>query len=229
MFIYVTTARRLGAKRKRQRNRMGKSKEWCASGEVYEWHLDGQTVLIDKEFEPMTKIINWRLYQNKGKYGFYVMARIIYGKRDRMIIFFHRLVMGFSGKQIDHINRNTLDNRRSNLRLCDHVGNAVNRIYKNRTGFRGVKTASGCTNRWTASIRLSGKNVNIGSFPSKEIAAEAYDRLASQHHGEFAVLNFPEKIELYKAEAHLFPEWKQMVNSNPTLAEFEEWRKRRRE
>ena len=55
-------------------------------------------------------------------------------------IYFHRLIMGNPNCEIDHLNRNTLDNRRENLRVVDFSINATNakaRI-ESKTNIRGV-------------------------------------------------------------------------------------------
>jgi len=98
----------------------------------------------------------------------------------------HRAIMDCPpDKEIDHINHNMLDNRRSNLREASHQENCCNRRKHrdNTSGFKGVywHTSGG---KWAASIHL-------GMFATKEEAARAYDEAAKIIHGEFAHLNFP--------------------------------------
>ena len=73
------------------------------------------------------------------------------------------------GMLVDHVNRNMLDNRRSNLRICDHSVNCWNRKgnWKNNTsGFSGVwkRILKDEEIRWDAFIMIRGKRLRLGSF-----------------------------------------------------------------
>lgn len=103
----------------------------------------------------------------------------------------HRIVLGLSAGDtclVDHINRNPLDNRRSNLRLCSISQNNMNRQATSRSGFKGVSpNGSG----WAAHIKRDRKVRHLGTYRTKEEAARAYDAAAKSLFGEFAFLNFP--------------------------------------
>lgn len=99
------------------------------------------------------------------------------------------------GFVVDHINGNTLDNRKSNLRACTQSQNLKNRVRSKRNGggtskYKGVYKTKNKTNPWNVDIRILGKLVYRGSFKSELEAAMAYDAMAIKHHGEFAKLNF---------------------------------------
>ena len=105
----------------------------------------------------------------------------------------HRLIMGFPpGLQVDHINCDGLDNRRSNLRIVTQSQNNMNaRLRKDNTsGFKGVYFYKP-NQKWKAQIQV-GKNRHIGYFDTPEEAARAYDAEARKHFGEFARPNFAE-------------------------------------
>lgn len=89
---------------------------------------------------------------------------------------------------VDHIDRNKLNNQRENLRFCTQQQNILNRgMQKNNTsGFRGVKMNR---NFIVAQIRVGGKTIHIGTFKTKKDAAIAYDKVAIQYHGEYAMTN----------------------------------------
>jgi hypothetical protein len=97
--------------------------------------------------------------------------------------------------QIDHINRDTLDDRWINLReATGSQNNANKRVYHkpNSTGYKGVKLrASG---KFQAEICVLGKQYNQGHFDTAEKAALAYDQAAKKHFGEFATFNFPNSV-----------------------------------
>jgi len=90
--------------------------------------------------------------------------------------------------EIDHINRNREDNRRSNLRLATHAENMRNgtKLNTNKSGYVGVslrRTAK--VLKWRALIGIDGKNKCLGSYATPEEAAAAYRAAKPIYHGEF--------------------------------------------
>lgn len=107
------------------------------------------------------------------------------------MVWMHREIIETpSGLQTDHINRNGLDNRRSNLRICTASQNQCNRkIQRNNTsGFKGVSFHKHAA-KWQAHLSMDGVNYHLGLFNTPEEAAHAYDETAQKLHGEFARLN----------------------------------------
>lgn len=94
--------------------------------------------------------------------------------------------------QLDHEDRNKTRNCLKNLRPATQTQNNANRETRiGASGFRGVlATSEG--KPWYARISVKNHDVNLGRFDRAEDAARAYDRAAKQHHGKFAILNFPE-------------------------------------
>lgn len=103
-----------------------------------------------------------------------------------------------AGEQIDHINRETLDNRRENLRVVNNVQNQMNRgghrTYKGKptsSQYKGVFWhAKG--KKWMAAIGVENRSKYLGLFASEEEAARAYDAAARRLYGEYACCNFEE-------------------------------------
>lgn len=101
----------------------------------------------------------------------------------------HRLIVGLAtgeGHQVDHINGDRLDNRRSNLRICDVSNNKANcKPYaNNKSGYKGVyKDRSG---KYTAQIRVAGVINYLGTFADPKDASRAYMDAAIKMRGEFA-------------------------------------------
>lgn len=88
--------------------------------------------------------------------------------------------------EIDHINRNRLDNRIANLRLADGHDNKHNMLYgKNKTGYRGVFVK---TNGYGACIKINRKTLHLGTFSTPEEAHRAYCEAKLAIAGEFACI-----------------------------------------
>lgn len=98
------------------------------------------------------------------------------------------------GEIIDHVDRNTYNNQRNNLRSVTVQESNWNRgvSKRNISGFKGVCYRSDRTKKWKAAICKDGKTTNLGSYHSDVEAAKAYDKAARELFGKFAVLNFPE-------------------------------------
>lgn len=90
------------------------------------------------------------------------------------------------GFEIDHIDRDPLNNQRSNLRFATVSQNRANRVKhkRNTSGYKGVSLCKR-TNKWKANCA----GWEIGRFNSAVEAARAYDKAALAKWGEFAVIN----------------------------------------
>jgi hypothetical protein len=142
--------------------------------------IQGHQVLVDDADIDLLSTRNWRVYNNSGRWY----------ARSKGNVSMHRFLMDAQpGQIVDHRNRNTLDNRRCNLRFCTHSQNQQNRYCNRGTSkYKGVYRER---NGWRAYIGFESKQIWLGSFSSEEDAARAHDRAAKIYHGEFAFLNFP--------------------------------------
>lgn len=101
----------------------------------------------------------------------------------------HRLLAGAEGLQVDHIDGDGLNNRRSNLRVGTVSQNQANR----RTAF-GASRFKGVNREkrgkpWRAAIKVNGRKIHLGAFEDEAEAARAYDQAALEYFGEFACTN----------------------------------------
>lgn len=150
--------------------------------------------LVDVRDYYWLKSYRWILFGNES--GLYAARTRLVGPKKTVIVRMHREIMGEpKGYLVDHKNRNSLDNRRDNLRRATHSQNACNRSKrktKTTSRYIGVyfqKSAG----KWATFIRNKGKKTWLGYYVNEVEAAKAYDAAARKYHGEFASLNFPEE------------------------------------
>jgi hypothetical protein len=147
--------------------------------------INNETVKIDKNDLPLINNNKWRVQEMMPGYK-YVVAYI---KGEEILL--HRLLKKCGpGKVVDHINGNSLDNRRSNLRICSQAENMMNKNkYKNnKSGYKGVWFHKN-KKRWEVQIRIGGKKIYLGVVNSPEMGAIIYNSAAKEYFGEFARLN----------------------------------------
>ena len=92
---------------------------------------------------------------------------------------------------VDHINGNSLDNRKSNLRAVTLSQNQFNRVVSSSKTSKlpkGVYYNSRCNN-WYAQIRVEGRRIHLGSFSSPQLAETAYIKSATNYHGHYSHSN----------------------------------------
>lgn len=143
----------------------------------------GIFVLVDDDDFEMVSKFNWHLsFQNDGAFYCRRWDRSL-SKNVRL----HRQITGAKpGELVDHINGDTLDNRKQNLRIATPLQNARNKkLAKNNTsGFKGVEWESR-RSKWLASIRVEGKRRHLGYFDDAMAAAETYEAASKNIFGEF--------------------------------------------
>jgi hypothetical protein len=149
---------------------------------------NGDTALIDDEDLDRVKHRTWHRHFSRGRYSRVVTTfKNENGKTSYVML--HRLVFNAQkGQIVDHINGNTLDNRKSNLRIVTPGQSMCNRGADGGRRFKGITYAVG---KYQACISHEGKDYYLGRFTTAEEAARAYDRKAMELHGEFARLNYP--------------------------------------
>jgi hypothetical protein len=150
----------------------------------------GYTILDDNDFDYFSK---WKWCIDSLGY----VRRVIYlggGRKHQKSksFYLHREILKTpNGYETDHINRDKLDNRKSNLRITTRQQNGCNRILQsnNTSGYRGV-TWNKDRQKWQAQIKAYQKHYYLGLFNDKFDAAKAYNKAAIKYFNRFAKLNY---------------------------------------
>lgn len=150
-----------------------------------------QTIVDPEDYEELNKRKWCSLRGDKTSKPRYYACR----KKNGRKVIMHRQIMNCpEGMEVDHINGDTLDNRKCNLRICTHLQNAHNSMSRIGTSsYKGVCYKK-VNRKWVAQIGFMNGKKHIGYFTIEVLAAKAYDDRASELFGEFARLNFPKRL-----------------------------------
>lgn len=156
-------------------------------------HGKHQILLDDEDYEIYSKF-KWTIRKDKNTFYAQRCARICGIKKTCIL---HREICALTkgdGLVVDHVNRNGLDNRRENLRICTVTENNRNTTSRaNSTSkYKGVWWEK-ARRKWRAVIKFDNKSIHLGSFINEIDAAKAYNEAALKYHGKFANINIIEE------------------------------------
>ena len=153
----------------------------------YKYHKDYVSVFVDEKEVLLDvdvfKKYNKTLYIQKDKKTNYYSV-YVYEEGKKIL---SRRIMSVTDKNqsVDHINGNTLDNRRRNLRVVSHQENMMNKkIYKNNVSkIKGVNL-----NRkglWVARIQVGKQRIFLGSSKDKSVAEKLRIEAEKKYFGKY--------------------------------------------
>lgn len=147
-------------------------------------NIKQHAIIIDDEDSDKLSAHHW--YPVIFSNGIYIACML---KNPRTIMLMHRFIMGLTHgdiRVIDHINGNTLDNRKSNLRICTQAQNSRNSKFRksNTSGYKGV-TYDKRRDKWVAQIKYNWKHIHLGQFDDPREAYIAYCEGSRKYHGDF--------------------------------------------
>jgi hypothetical protein len=134
----------------------------------------------DADYERFVK--GYRFYLNRSGYVIFSSSKDGYNGK-----YLHRVIMGNPQGEIDHINRDKLDNRRQNLRTATCSENRCNRGLQsnNTSGFKGVCWDER-NQKWLSYVMINGKQIHVGRYKHKIKAAMVAAIVRIVAHGKFA-------------------------------------------
>lgn len=182
---------------------MKKIKLWKNQKEL----SDKVALVDDEDYERVVEAIRSKKTGKPGKWYAHGTGRgksYVYAYNGSRSLAMHRVVMDTpKGMDTDHVNGQTLDNRKENLRVCTRSQNCQNKKLRcdSASGFKGVdyRNTENLAKPYRAYIGVpesSGKSIYLGWFETAEEAALAYDEKAIELFGEYAHLNFPDRCNL---------------------------------
>lgn len=156
--------------------------------------IRAKELFVQVDAEDFEKLSKYKWYLFNGKYPGRHPNQEEVANGMPGVIYMHREVMDaiYSTETVDHISGDTLDNRKSNLRVCSQGMNNLNKPPRadNKCGYKGVRKQLGKKkNPWDSRIQLDGKRITLGHFDNPHDAARMYNFWAADIHGEYAYLN----------------------------------------
>lgn len=149
----------------------------------------GYVAIVDEQDADLA-LFNW--FASETRYSVYA-ATNVWGDGRYRIKKLHRMIMEkelnrclLKTEIVDHVDTNTMNCARSNLRLCNTPQNAKNRKRNrgNKIGLKGVHIRD--SGRFFAQIQVDGKKISLGTYDTAEQAHAAYCEAAKKYHGEYA-------------------------------------------
>jgi hypothetical protein len=147
----------------------------------------GQFAIVDSEdFEELNKF-KWHAKYFKSENIFYA-SRSDNSFKTVKAILMHRIILKATlHDYVDHVNHDTLDNRKINIRICTNSQNKMNcKLYSNnKSGINGVRWLKHL-NKWAGKITVNNKCIHLGVFANKDDAIKARQNAKIKYFGEFA-------------------------------------------
>ena len=151
----------------------------------------GNVIVVDNE--DYERCMQYKWYSKIDQKNIYAKhnCKRVKGK-TRVVLSIHRFILNITDRSIsvDHIDGNGLNNRKSNLRVCSHLHNSMNKTRNSGVSkYKGVCWHK-CSGKWSAYIMENGNRHHLGLFTNMRDAARVYDFWAAYFHKDFACFNF---------------------------------------
>ena len=143
-------------------------------------------VLYDKDANPIAEALIDKTDIELVKNSKWCVDKNNYVKNSKQE-YLHRVILNEQNLYVDHINGDTLDNRRDNLRICSNADNLKHRVNlpkNNTSGILGVRFRED-RNKWYAELKANRVTHRLGSYVTKEEAIKARLEGELKYFGEY--------------------------------------------
>ena len=146
------------------------------------------------DLEDLEKVIGfsytWFAKYNHTNDEYYAVASVYHPElQQTRPIYLHQFLTNANGKDVDHINNDTLDNRKSNMRVVMESNNSRNRKGRNRNNKSGYRNVSLIKGKWVVQLQIDGKNKKLGSFEDVHEAGKFAEEMRRKYYGEYSGKN----------------------------------------
>lgn len=178
--------------RKRSNNYVIDKENNIAKIELHRRNKASLWTIVD--LDDLEKVINfpytWYAKYNHTNNEYYVVASVYHPElQQTRPIFLHQFLTNANGKDVDHENNDTLDNRKSNMRVVVESNNSKNRKGRNRNNKSGYRNVSLIKGKWVVQLQIDGKNKRLGSFDDVHEAGKFAEEMRQKYYGEYAGKN----------------------------------------
>ena len=154
---------------------------------------DGTILWTKIDLEDLDRVINfpytWFARYHKNIDGYYAAVSMYLPELKRATpVYLHQFIMNSTENHIDHINHNTLDDRKSNLRELTVEQNSRYREGKNKNNKSGYRNVSWDGYKWVVQLQINGKNKRLARFPKDQLeeAGKFAEEMRKKYYGKYA-------------------------------------------
>ena len=133
-----------------------------------------ETFIDTGELDKLIKLgYRWYARHAKNTDTYYAKSTVYYGEygnRQHTTYHLNTIIMDCpQGKKVDHIDHNTLNNKKENLRITNNEENTKHRKGKNSNNSSGYRNVSKVNNKWYIQMQIDGRNTVLKKFPLDQL------------------------------------------------------------
>jgi len=172
--------------------------------EFNEYVIEGDTTKIKVSYKQLTlwtiidtedlqKLISlgYHWYARYRKYlnNYYIQCNTYFDGIHKNVLLHQFVLNYFDPYGIDHIDNNSLNNTKNNLRISDHRQNHRNRKSRNSNNKTGYRNVSFSHDKYIVTLQVDGKQKTLGTFDDVDEAGRFAEEMRLKYYGDWAGKN----------------------------------------